>query len=173
MGASNLSPDRVVYYIFLVHLQRPNSEMDPLSILSVTCNSLQLVEAAWKLFFNATEIYRSAQGASEGNKMFQDAAARISQLNRAMVDNDDLPEAIRAIAKESHEVSDELLALLKDLTVAEGTKHRKLESFTIAMKESRPGHKGKLSGLIGKLRNLQQEVMAQIQFLILYDPWTP
>lgn len=43
--------------------------MDPLDILGVTCNSLQLIEAAWKLFFNATEIYRSADGASGGNSL--------------------------------------------------------------------------------------------------------
>ncbi|KAL0264955.1 hypothetical protein SLS55_000909 [Diplodia seriata] len=120
--------------------------MDPFAAVSFAGNILQFIEFATKLVKEGQEVYRSANGAVQENVDLELITLDLKQLTDPLTSPRNPPK--RASKYDKHLVklaaackrtSDELLQMVQELKLPEGSRHLKLESVRVAFRMSRRG----------------------------------
>ncbi|KAI1373952.1 hypothetical protein F4677DRAFT_455720 [Hypoxylon crocopeplum] len=137
--------------------------MDPLTALSVTCNALQIFDVAWKLFSGARDIYLSPDGMSLRIKTFDAIANNVTKLSGSIAAQSNLTPELQELSQLSENVASDLSAILNKLKARRP--QSKWQSFRVALKEISAS--GQIKEFSHRIRQLQTQAMANIQFLIM------
>ncbi|KAK8135720.1 hypothetical protein PG984_003660 [Apiospora sp. TS-2023a] len=137
--------------------------MDPLSAFSLATNILTFVEFSYKLVADARAVYKSVAGTSDNNRALETIATQITQQNSLLVSLPTYPKDLQALCVECNNVASDLLLAIKKLR-GKG-KNRGWESFKVALREI--WGQAKIDNLEERLQQLQQQLIARMQFLIL------
>jgi len=147
--------------------------MDPLSALSVAASVEQFVDYGTRVISEGRELYTSADGTLSTNVEIAGASARLQGLSGALKASlrlgeeglrqgplDETDAALDKICKECIEVSKDLVSKLEKLKVSDGHKHKKWESFRLALKSM--WGKEKTQGIVDRLAKLRSELDTQV-----------
>lgn len=117
--------------------------LEPFAAISFAGNILQFIEFATKLVKESKEIYRSANGAAQENVDLELITLDLKQLTDPLASpHDSSKEALQTdnglveLAAACHRTSDELLNVIQALKLPKGTRHLRLKSIRIALRNS-------------------------------------
>lgn len=141
--------------------------MDPFSALSAAACVVQFLDYGIRVMSKSRELYTAADGALSANVEIEEASARLQGLSRALSlqqgeegfgqgSPDETDTALDTICKECIEVSKDLVSTLEKLKVPDGQKHKKWQSFRLALKSV--WGKEKIDEMAGRLAKLRSEL---------------
>ena len=137
--------------------------MDPITALSVTCNTLQLFDVAFKLVSGAKTVYNSPEGMTTETQSLEAIADNVTQLSNSIIMEDSFPPALKGVGRLSKGVAADLLNVLQNLKAKQP--YTKWESFKVALKTI--WTKKQIQDFLNRIQQLQSQAVTTIQFLIM------
>ncbi len=139
--------------------------MDPITAIGLASAILSFVDYAHKIVTGATELYKSATGATEENTHtntivgdLSDAAADLTDLGG----NTKHTRALNDIAAKCRKLSDDLLQLLNTLTVSGDRTTWK--ALKVAIRNKRK--EGKVTGMVAQLDKYRSQVLLRLNLML-------
>lgn len=139
--------------------------MESAAILGVLCNSIQLLEVAWKLLSGARAIYRSQHGTSLSTKVLDAIANDVADLSVSISKQGNCSPELAELSRSSEAVASNLSDLLARLKTKQP--HSKWQSFRVALREV--WTKEEAREFADQIHQLQAQSTTHIQYLILYQ----
>jgi hypothetical protein len=133
--------------------------MDPFSALSAAASVVQFLDYGIRVMSKSRELYTAVDGALSANVEIEEASARLQGLSRALSLQGSLDEtdaALDTICKECIVVSKDFISALEKLKVPDGEKHKKWQSFRLALKSVLG--KEKIDEMADRLAKLRSEL---------------
>ena len=141
--------------------------MDPFSAIGFASNILSFVDFGWTLIREARAIYDSTSGITSSDKSVKAIAQDVHRLCVAIVASSPTgADELRELAEECQAVADDLLALMRKLTLPRDTPKRLKMYRSLVLASRRNLKKGELDAISARLQKLQLQLVMGMQWLL-------
>ncbi|ROV98495.1 hypothetical protein VPNG_08559 [Cytospora leucostoma] len=149
------------------HVHAPRRlEMDPFSAIGAASAILSFVQFSWELFSGAQEIYKSADGSTVENAHISNVIRDVQEVADGIdcdnIGNSKHEKALKRLASECTDLSEDLLGILKKLKRTDG--NPKWNSFRATWKSL--WEREEIASIRERLSDLRSEIILRLTAML-------